>query len=226
MVTSIRIPEHYGPGLARILELKDGSVRELLAAFKEIPLTLDDAALSKTVASKVDTIPADDVTEIVSALLFFGSFRDVTGSSAHDAAQSILSAIEENNLVERESVEEGRTDFVENMTALLSSDPLLATAKAGRVLTEHERIYRQARVLTDIRPVFAQEGSERSPTGAVITHTLRITTYVNNEHNDFYVVLDSGDVEALIEQLKRAGAKADSIKSALVAAEIPYIDAG
>ncbi len=224
---SIRIPPQYELGLRKIRELSSESVRELLASLEEAPLTLDDTSLSETVASKVGTVSDSDVVEIVPALLFFYSFRDVTNSSASEAAQSIADAMEESGFVGSAPDKKDRTAFVEHMMTLLSLDSLMATARAGRVLTEHERVFRQARIFTDIRPVFEQDEPEHSPTGTVITHTLKLGYYADNEYRDFYVVLDTGDVDDLIDQLRRANEKADSIKRMLnTGLKIPYIDAG
>jgi hypothetical protein len=61
------------------------------------------------------------------------------------------------------------------MVALALDDTVGTAAKAGPVLTEHERIFEDARILTDVRPIFHPDLSEK-PNAAVIVHMLRLTT--------------------------------------------------
>jgi len=84
---------------------------------------------------------------------------------------------------------------------------------------------REVRILTDVRPVFEPSAPEAAPAGAVIVHTLKISYRGDNSAKDFFVALDSEDVRQLTEQLERARSKAESLKSVLKAAEVPYIDA-
>jgi len=107
---------------------------------------------------------------------------------------------------------------------LLSYESSLGTtSKALDVMTEHERILCGARVITDVRSVFADPAEK--PTAAVIVHMLKISYHQNREHKDFYVALDSSDVRKLKEILQRAELKAKSLSAVLAGTGISILDA-
>lgn len=94
------------------------------------------------------------------------------------------------------------------------------------MLFEHEHSFRQARIFTDIRPVFEPgQPADAPPQGGTIVHTLKISYYADNEPKDFFIALDTSDTRALRDQLERADMKAQSLKAVLAAAKVRYIDA-
>jgi hypothetical protein len=91
------------------------------------------------------------------------------------------------------------------------------------VLTEEERIFYSARILTDIRPIFNEAGNLIE--AAVIVHNLKIHFGENGDETDFYVALDTSDIQALREVLDRADEKAKQLQSLLQRSQISYLDA-
>jgi hypothetical protein len=60
--------------------------------------------------------------------------------------------------------------------------------------------------LSDIRPVFSEDIQSR-PTGAVLVHSLKIEFMESGERKQFFVALDSSDLELMSEVLSRAKQK-------------------
>lgn len=225
MVTPLRVPRRYERGIAKIRDLSDESAQELLSALRKTPPTYNQDSLSSAVAKMVDTIAASDAEEIVPALLSLYSHRDYSQLSVSEVAQGIAQDMEEREAGLLALPAEDRAEFEERLVQLLSIEPLGVTVRAGMLSLENEHTLRETRVLTDIRPVFDPGDSEPALTSAVIVHTLKLSYRDDNSPKDFFVALDTEDVRVLIEQLERAKSKAESLKSVLKTAEVPYIDA-
>jgi hypothetical protein len=93
-------------------------------------------------------------------------------------------------------------------------------SKASRLQREGERLYCEAMILSDIRPIFGDDIAS-GPGSAVLTHTLKLSYHGDEGHRDFFVVLDGEDLKALGEVVDRAQAKDESLRKALRGASIP-----
>jgi hypothetical protein len=100
------------------------------------------------------------------------------------------------------------------LVASLSLERTLGTtAKAGPVLTQHERIFVGARIMTDLRPIYHLDVGEK-PDAAIIVHMLKISQRdASGKHLDLYFALDSNDIAAMREVLERALKKEETLKS-------------
>jgi hypothetical protein len=225
MATPLRVPRQYEGGFAKIRDLPDESVRDLLEALEQIPNTYNDSELSSAVAAKVDTIAATDVEEIVYALLSVYAHFDYSQDKVSDIVKGIAQAMEEGESERLRISSEDRPRFEDRLTKLLSIDPLRVTVRAGRLSVEGEHSLQDVRVLTDIRPVFEPEDPEADPRGAIIVHTLKLSYWGDNRINHFFVTLDPSDLRKLLNHLERAGSKAETLKSILRSTQLPYIDA-
>jgi hypothetical protein len=95
--------------------------------------------------------------------------------------------------------------------------------KAMGVAADQDHIFLHARILTDIRPVFNNKGD--SVDAAVIVHNLRIHYGQDSDHRDFYVALDTNDIQSLREALDRADTKAKCLQGLLKTSGVSYLDA-
>jgi hypothetical protein len=108
--------------------------------------------------------------------------------------------------------------------ALVLDETVGTAAKTGPVLTEHERIFLSARVLTDIRPIFHPNLSEK-PNAAVIVHMLRIASRdIFGSHHAEYFALDANDIRVLKNIADRAIRKEETIKALLADSNVDTID--
>src|ERR1035438_229170 len=122
------------------------------------------------------------------------------------------------------SPEKGRI-LNSRLQKLLSFDKTLAvTSKAYDVLTEHAHTFCRARIISDIRPVFTN--TVESANGAVIIHNLQIGFHEggDGEHKEFYVALDTDDIQALKEVVIRAEKKTIALRSILKSSSVPYLE--
>jgi hypothetical protein len=224
MVTPLRVPRRHQSGFAKISNLDDESFRELIAALWKIPSTISFDALSSAVAATVDTIAVTDVEEIVPAALFLHQIREALEQPSSEVAASVTLGMKEVASSSLRLSSERQDDFKARLMELLDIARLGIIAKAGGLSVESERSLAETRILTDIRPIFEPSEPGGRPTGAVIIHTLKVRFRTENESKSIFITLTADDVRELSEQLERADAKAESLKSVLEAAQVPHID--
>lgn len=101
-------------------------------------------------------------------------------------------------------------------------NPLARAAKALVVSTDHQRLFSDVKILTDIRYAF-RPSPEAEPYGATIIHILRIHHHENTEHKNFFVALDDSDLATLIKVAERAQLKAKRLRADLSKAGVRYL---
>jgi len=110
------------------------------------------------------------------------------------------------------------------MVALALNDTVGVAAKAGPVMTEHERIFEDARILTDVRLIFHPDLSEK-PSTAVVVHMLRLTTRDMLGHRQAqYFALDSNDIRFMQQLLDRAIKKEETLKQLMKSSTVEIIE--
>ncbi|MBD2164713.1 hypothetical protein H6G04_09890 [Calothrix membranacea FACHB-236] len=219
----LEIPDRYKPGFEKLLSINNVTVDELIEALKETPpsLLIDDLAL--VVASKVQTLTEEEIIDVVEALISLYNFRDYSGESIERLAERISQSVQDDKELPNIS-DEQKQEFQRKLTAFLEFDGVLSvTSKAINVVRDHERLFTRSRVLTDMRPIFESE-IEKGPAGIAIVHMLKIEYADLNGTHEFFVALDSIDLEQLREQLDRAGRKAKAIELMLDRVNIPYLN--
>lgn len=225
MVVPFTVYRRYQGGLVKFRNLPDESAQDLLASLRDVPWKVSARSLSSSVASKVDTVSASDVEEIVTALLHIHSIRDEGKLPVSDLAEGIARGVEGlANDEDKATLEDKRETFQTRLTEALSIEQLRTIARAAGLLFENENSATDTRIITDIRPIFEQESPHVAPAGAMVVHTLRIGYVTNGEDKSFFVALDADDIQELIEQLQRANSKTESLRSVLKAAQVDYVD--
>jgi hypothetical protein len=106
--------------------------------------------------------------------------------------------------------------FLEKTFAL---EQLQTASKALSLFSDTARHMHGARLLTDARPMYSNDPDE-GPIGFVIIHTLRLDYYENGRTKDWYLALDSDDLETLKDIVDRAISKENSLKKCLKKTEI------
>lgn len=219
------IPERYRDGMAKIIGLEDEAFQELLRVLKEEPPAIDYLQLSSRIAAKVSTDSSEDIEDIMQTLDSLYAARTSFALPVDDFAEALRRAVEESDGEGLGLTSENGGRLKERLIQLLDLDSLDATRKALDVLLEHEHTLHGARIMTDIRPIFGPS-TDDPPTGAVIVHMLKIGYHDESEEvKEFYLALDAKDTDFLINLLRRADSKAESLKRVLEMARVPYIDA-
>lgn len=108
---------------------------------------------------------------------------------------------------------------------LLGSCAFRVVAKAMDLSYEYANLYRRARILTDIRPLFTSNADAIE--AAVISYTLRLRFDSSDGEHELSIAMDEGDVRDLIDQCERALTKAKTARDLMVQkAAVPTIVTG
>jgi hypothetical protein len=222
-MASLNIPETFRQGLSLIINLDETSAQEFIEALKHVLPAIYRKDVSARLAEKLSSIPPTDVREMVDALFGLSVGRSGSDVSVPQFVDDVLDTLSQDT--EHKTItDENRAAIKQRLQELLDIDILRIGAKAFEVLFEHEHNLTAARILTDVRPVFGDNVAER-PMAAIIVHNLRISYMDAGQRREFFVALDTSDIEKLMKTVERAKVKADSLKALLATTDVPYVDA-
>jgi len=221
-MATLRIPKRYHEGIAKFLSLPEEHYQRLISNLQNTPFSFNiKEGLIKAISS-IEEISSGDATKIADALMTLYIDRVTADKSTADFINDLSQGIAESRSEEFAPIDEIRSRVVPRLTQLYESESVMLAARASGVLFEYDHIFYKARILTDIRPVFGE--SAKDAKAVMIIHNLRIHYHQGEDHKDFYVALDAKDVQKLIDTLERSKTKAETLKSVLGAANIPYIE--
>ncbi|TVP58170.1 MAG: hypothetical protein EA343_21825 [Nodularia sp. (in: Bacteria)] len=221
----LQIPEKFKPGFELLISIDNQTVEEFIDAFKEVqPSGIKD--LVSAVASRVKTLALEEVKDILETLISLYNLRDHfqenNGVSTDEVIEKLGQAVQ--NDEELNITNEQKEEFEKRLATFLEFDAVLSfTSKAIEVIRDHERLFTNSRIHTDMRPVFKSD-VEDSPVGVAIVHMLKIEYADLEGKHEFFVALDSIDLEQLREQLDISDRKAKAIESLLNRANISYLN--
>jgi len=219
-----RIPERYQLGLAKIKQLSNEMVDSLVGVLSTAPRTSKVAELKSHVLLNMKEIGPDDIEEIVTTLYSLYLARTDEEMPVGKFVSQVSRAMRASGRKDLIVSPEERSSFDEKLTKLLSVKPVLITSKSYALKFEFEKTFCDARIISDIRPVFAKP--EERPITALVTHTLKIEFHeFEGKHDEFYVALDDDDLAKLKRLIERATLKSASLKALLRESGIPEIDA-
>lgn len=219
-MAKLTIPEHYRDGLGAIRTLDDKSVQEIRDALEgvkkfsdveSVSSTPNDVAVNAiTAVSATKTADTKRIAEAVAALYGVKSARDM---STEDFVEEVCDAMESLPSENQRLPHTERQAFREKLLIILGAELFGLVAKVYDLATEDERTFCQARILTDLRPVFGpkiQDGAR----AMIVMHHLKFAYHEGSkEHKNFYITLDADDLRTLKQLIERAESKAKALKS-------------
>lgn len=219
----LQIPDKFKPGFEQLVSIDSKTVEELINALRQASPSLLIEDLASVVASQVQVLTEQTVADIIEALISLYNFRDYSGTSIDNLIEGISQAVQDDEDLPDIS-DEQKKELEQRLATFLEFDGVLSvTSKAIDVVRDHERIFTRSRILTDMRPIFESD-LEKGPAGIAIVHMLKIEYADLEGKHEFFVALDSIDLEQLREQLDRADKKAKAIGLMLNKANISYLN--
>jgi hypothetical protein len=223
-MASVTIPESVVAGFTKIATLPEESFQEIISALRNIPLSIRQYRVFDAEGFAPQGIPPEEAKIIADAV--FPLYRGLSTSKVAldtyvtDLSRSLRDAKPDG--AEWLSSDDDFERFRERLARVLSVDSVKLVAKAHEVLVHHGNTFSTARILSDIRPVFG-ENVEDSPLAAVIVHMLNVVYYEGDTRKELVVALDTKDIQLLMDALKRAEAKTDSLKKIIASTRMTYI---
>jgi hypothetical protein len=97
------------------------------------------------------------------------------------------------------------------LVELVTSDAIWSLHKIHDVVSDKNFEFKEARVITELRPVFGKSVKEK-PLAFAVMHQLKIGYVKDFQIGEMFVCLNNAEIEEMIEELKRAQEKAESLK--------------
>ena len=207
-----RIPEEYQTGLAKIVSLSDSHIKELLEIFENTPVILNVKKFNQELLPKINFLESGEAKNLIETIGSLYELRSQLDLSTEEFVDEITNVVKESQNKKLKLTENNNKKFKQRLTDLLAVKTLGLRSKAVNLIVDHDIIFQDAKMVTDIRPIF-DSNIEKSPIGAVIIHNLKIEYKQNDEIKNFYIALDEKDVTTLLGLIKRTQTKSESLKT-------------
>jgi hypothetical protein len=214
------VPEQYLNGLEKLATLEDKLIKGLLQSIEALPPDFDLQKIASFAESKygIDIDDASAILNSIAALYFHIKSEDISSSI-------VIDAICEN--LKKDLPTKTASKYISKLKARLSS--FLGESKfleiiyqAADLLPENENILADARLLTDIRPIFKDEISD-GISASLISHVLRLQYDNINGTQEIFISLSSSRIEQLIEELQESLAKELALRKTFEKINIPCL---
>jgi hypothetical protein len=217
-MASVRIPQPARDGLHKLASLSEDQFRDLCEALKSIPIEIRHHTVFAEREVSPPSIPPEDLESIKNGVFPLAMGAATVPVPLPDYIKDVVKAVQE---------EDDPLDFpvsllVDRLNEALSIPSIELIAKAYDVMTEHGCTYSSARIVTDVRPIFAEV--EDVPKAAVMIHMMNINYLEGTYRKTFAVALDEKDIDDLAKLLERAKKKAKTLKSVIAPTGITTID--
>lgn len=217
---ALPVPSRYIPMLNAVRNLSEPAAGELLRALESAQVKSSPQEMSAIIANSVPSIAKADLDKVIDILYSLYHVREFSELNKNSFTKELVETVREH--AEPKISDEELPLIQQRFKDLLSLKTLESISKAIGLQREEERTYCEAKIISDIRPVFGDDVKSK-PVGAAITHTLKIGYHENEGHKEFYIVLDGVDLNELERVIKRAQDKAESLTEVLSGVGIPRL---
>jgi hypothetical protein len=221
-VARFNLPERLKASLLTLAGCSPEQVGQLYDHLKSMDVAMLDTRFTRQIASELNQWEKEKAERVVEALVTLCSFHARTHESKDELVANVIEAVQQSTPADKFSPEvEG--NLRERITRFLDLSALDVSAKAAGVLTDHQRVFTMARILSDVRAVFPEDAS-LGPAAAVIDHMLKITFIEDGATATFFVALDSADLAIISKTVERAKKKDEALRKLIAAAKLPLLE--
>lgn len=218
-ISGMSVPKRAYPALKLLASMDDAGFRQLSEKFAE---ESTGAASPRSLAQQIDGaapgVDGESSKELIAMLVNLSALHFTHGWSLPEIGKVI------ENTADIGFEESERTVISQRLITLLSSSQVGGIAKATDIAYEHPATFHNARIVSDIRPVFGDDATD-DPLGAVITHTLNVDYFDRKGHEALYVTLTTEELAELATVIERAQRKSASIRRLIETSGLREFDA-
>jgi hypothetical protein len=197
------VPSALKPALLMLAELPEASAIALISAVRSLKTILNPKKMAAAIRPEVPSIAGNELESLLKALFSLSAARVTNTVSIASFLDDVCESLD----LEKK----GAPDLLRSrLEQLLRAEPIVLASKASAIQREHSNVMLNARVLTDVRPVFG-DGPE-AIRGAVITHSLKLTYIHSGELEESFFALDDEDLAKLQKAIVRAEYKSKAIR--------------
>jgi hypothetical protein len=212
---NLEIPQQVQIALAKLHALTDELFDQLLAGLREAPVGLSMERLTLHVARAALDLSQSDIRQFLNLLVFGYCLASRLDFNSTQVAERLSDHVSILSRTSEHLDRKGLSTMTHRLAQLLAiSTPVNLIAKAEGIWQELPRRLNSARLLTDIRPIFGDDVTER-PAAALIVHTISLSYCEGSEEHQFHVSLDTNGLSLLEAILERARRKEQNLEATL-----------
>ena len=217
-VKPLKVPERHVPAFKALLRMQEDDFSHLLNALDSADPTEPLSRLAESI-HQGSGLSVSGARSLLDAVMGLAALRQRSLTSIDHMAARVASSPQFAEAVD------GCENFIARTKSLLSSDVIRLYSKASSIGSEYERLYVNAQILTDLRPLFNDEHTDGpQPEAALLSHTLSLHFIGSDgKHDNFFVVLDDSDLKNLQQVIDRAIQKADALRRQLYESGLIYM---
>ncbi len=226
MAFEVEIPEFAKEAIGRIASLSDEQAGNLLEALKSTRPALSAYWLASEV-SKAAGLDEPSVTEMLMALMSL-SVMTADRERPNEIVEGVVRTASRQGI---DGLTEGSSQaqkLRERLLSFLDTLPFAAAGKANTLRLAQPNNYRAARIVTDMRPLFAGRG-EVKPIAGMVIHSLLVRSFAFStmseapEESQHHLALDLDDLHQLKAQIERAIKKEKALRASMADAGLPCV---
>jgi hypothetical protein len=219
---ALPIPKRYVQEINKIRNLSDSAVDELVNALANSKVTARAEEMATHIAGQVPSIPLEELNGIVDVIYSLYHVREYSEFGRPIFLRELVEGIREQSSPPIKKHELPRIH--KRFNRLLSIDTLDSISKAITLQRDGERLYCNAKIVSDIRPIFGAD-VRTPPVAAAIVHTLKLGYHERGEHKEFFLLLDEPDLARLQKLIKSRGFVLGSFNHFLRGSNLPRLGA-
>ena len=209
MPPQILIPKESHKAILDFARMSDADFQNLMQAVEAAPPQMSVARFREKLNETLDDDDVGTWRGIISELVQMEETRSHFSLSADELAEAVGNAalqIEKITKKDVKSLKERVKIFSDS-----HGESIALTCKTAGIIGDHDRVFYNSRIMTDIRSVFNKSADAVDAT--VIVHTLVIHFGQGGDHKDIYFAMDAEDIKNLQEALDRAKKKEKTLRS-------------
>jgi hypothetical protein len=212
--------------LERILEI---SLDDLRALERRVSKRRDPFLKQRELVDLLSEMLDDDAARsLADILIYLGFIARRRGVTYPDAANFLSTAMRATDTTVRTSADVGERATL--LVALAHQPSVLALIKALDLSTDYTNSFDNVRILTDLRPIFADQEDDKPAlvVAAIVSHVLRLTYLQDGELRTMSMAMDHSDLVNLQNACRRAITKADTLQGSGRSrlSEVPWVQTG
>jgi len=198
-----------------------GKIEELIQRLASVPASLRLKDLVNAAKSVLmDSTAADAIVRL--GVSFNGLSRQL-GLPFEETVNAIRDALVRESLWSPQELDQWQR-LEPSFLQLVSNRAFRLVSKTIDLAYEYPYLYRRARVLTDVRPIFNEDAKQIE--GAIVTFSLRLRYDGIGGDDGISIAMDEQDLRQLFEQCHRALAKARTLEDFIKRTGLPTFVAG
>ncbi|WP_141285588.1 hypothetical protein [Ideonella azotifigens] len=211
------------PRLAALASISDEDFADLVQSMEKLTALVSINESISELTSRLTQCSADEATQILHAVmpLYFAYISD--GYTPAEVVAGVEDGLASYRGRELLKTKKSISLLKSRLLSLLGNRRIAMRAKATGLVFERPLVLQEARIISDIRPIFASDKVSNVDAYSII-QTLILDCFENGEDKKFHIAIDAEDIEQLADILNRARDKEKALSKMLEATGVTKIE--